>query len=125
MTTNQPGPARDITAIPRAVISVAVGVVHSVERAVWAGQVRTARDNAWEAVCADAARARQREELSRRFARAGQPVRSSVGSNGSSVGSSVGSSPRSNADQAARLFGTVPAAGSGAVPAAGFANRLP
>lgn len=65
--------------IPRAVLSVAVGMVQTVERAV-VGEVRmrTARGNAWDAVSADRARARQQAEGHRR----------------------VGSSPRSRASQA-------------------------
>jgi hypothetical protein len=85
MTTTSQANARDITAIPRAVISAAVGVVHSVERVVGTGPVRTAQDNAWEAVCADRARARQRAEVRQLVARLSQ--------------SDVGSSPRSRASQ--------------------------
>lgn len=81
----QPDPARDITAIPRAVITAAVGVVHTVERAVGGGPIRTARDNAWEAVCADRALARQRDEIRRAAAALHH--------------SAVGSSPRSRAAQ--------------------------
>lgn len=55
-----------LTAISRTVASLAVGVVHTVERAVVGeGRVRTARGNAWEAVCADRARADRRAELHR------------------------------------------------------------
>lgn len=55
----------DITAIPRAVLSAAAGMVHTVERAVVGeARVRTARDNAWEAVLADRHRATQRAEVS-------------------------------------------------------------
>ncbi|NJP32350.1 hypothetical protein [Micromonospora thermarum] len=55
-----------LTTISRTVASLAVGVVHTVERAVVGeGRMRTARGNAWEAVCADRARARQRAELDR------------------------------------------------------------
>jgi hypothetical protein len=78
--------ATDITAIPRAVISAAVGVVHTVERAVGGGPIRTARGNAWEAVCADRARAMERDEIRRVIAALAQPA--------------VGSSPRSRASQA-------------------------
>jgi hypothetical protein len=63
-----PGAVRDITAIPRAVISAAVGMVHSMERAMGAAPAPTARDNAWAAVCADRARAAQRDELRRAVA---------------------------------------------------------
>jgi hypothetical protein len=58
-------PAVDITAIPRAVLSAAAGMVQSVERAVVGeSRMRTARDNAWEAVLADRHRASKRAELS-------------------------------------------------------------
>jgi hypothetical protein len=86
MITTQPVGVRDITVIPRAVISAAVGVVHSVERAVGAGPIRTAQGNAWEAVCADRDRARHRAEVGRVVAGMRQ--------------SAVGSSPRSRASQA-------------------------
>jgi hypothetical protein len=91
MATPRLSPVHDITAIPRAFITVAVGVVHSVERAVVGdAHIRTARDNAWEAVCADRARAQQRAHVQRMVAAAaGQP--------------SVGSSPRSSASQAATV----------------------
>lgn len=56
----------DLTTISRTVASLAVGVVHTLERAVVGeAQTRTARGNAWEAVCADQARADQRAELDR------------------------------------------------------------
>src|SRR5262245_16298240 len=56
----------DFTAIPRAVLSAAVGVVHTVERVVKGEErMRTARGNAWEAVCADRARALQQAEVDR------------------------------------------------------------
>ncbi|MDM4719934.1 hypothetical protein QTQ03_10215 [Micromonospora sp. WMMA1363] len=55
-----------LTTISRTVASLAVGVVHTLERAVIGeGRTRTARGNAWEAVCADRARANQRAELDR------------------------------------------------------------
>ncbi|MEV0723080.1 hypothetical protein AB0I37_09940 [Micromonospora purpureochromogenes] len=55
-----------LTTLSRTVASLAVGVVHTLERAVVGeGRVRTARGNAWEAVCADRARAGQRAELDR------------------------------------------------------------
>jgi hypothetical protein len=84
---SEPGAARDLRSIPRVVLSVAAGVVRSVERAIVGdARVRTAQGNAWEAVCADRARAHQREEVRRLVAllAAGQPV---------------GSSPRSSASQ--------------------------
>lgn len=66
MSTAKPGSNPGLTTISRTVVSLAVGVVHTLERAVAGdGRVRTARGNAWEAVCADRARADQRAELSR------------------------------------------------------------
>ncbi|MFK3982168.1 hypothetical protein ACI2K4_17540 [Micromonospora sp. NPDC050397] len=64
MSSTGPGSAIDLTSIPRAVAAVAIGVVHSVERAVVGdGRVRTARGNAWAAICADRDRAHQRAEV--------------------------------------------------------------
>jgi hypothetical protein len=86
---------RDITRVPRVFLSAAVGVVHTVERAIGGGaQIRTARDNAWDAVCADRARAAERAELRRRIEalRPAAPV--------ARPGQVVGSSPRSRASQA-------------------------
>ncbi|MFD2763155.1 hypothetical protein [Micromonospora eburnea] len=61
-----------LTTISRTVASLAVGVVHTVERAVIGdSRMRTARGNAWEAVCADRARAAQRRELDRLVAELG------------------------------------------------------
>ncbi|MFG1882189.1 hypothetical protein [Micromonospora sp. NPDC049102] len=55
-----------LTTISRTMASLAVGVVHALERAVVGdGRMRTARGNAWEAVCADRARADRRAELDR------------------------------------------------------------
>ncbi|MFF5172138.1 hypothetical protein ACFY3U_05840 [Micromonospora sp. NPDC000089] len=55
-----------LTTLSRGVASLAVGIVHTLERAVAGeGRVRTARGNAWEAVCADRARAERRAELDR------------------------------------------------------------
>lgn len=96
----QPDAPRDITVIPRAVITAAVEVVHTVERAVGGGPIRSARDNAWEAVCADRALAQQRDEI-RRVAAALHH-------------SAVGSSPRSSAAQVTAVSAR-PAAG-GPVP---------
>ncbi|MBE1492304.1 hypothetical protein H4W31_007942 [Plantactinospora soyae] len=60
----KPASTIDVTSIPRAVLSVAVGVVHSVERAVVGdARIRTARGNAWEAICADRDRAHRRDEI--------------------------------------------------------------
>ncbi|ROO61210.1 hypothetical protein EDC02_3142 [Micromonospora sp. Llam0] len=56
----------DLIAIPRAVVSLAAEVVHTMERAVIGDhRVRTAKGNAWEAICADRARAHQRDEIRR------------------------------------------------------------
>ncbi|MDG4782757.1 hypothetical protein O7614_24140 [Micromonospora sp. WMMD961] len=66
MSMSEPQPTNGLTTISRTVASLAVGVVHTVERAVVGeGRMRTARGNAWEAVCADRARADQRAELNR------------------------------------------------------------
>ncbi|MGC1212513.1 MAG: hypothetical protein WA890_14730 [Micromonospora sp.] len=65
MSTNGPN-SIGLTTISRTVASLAVGVVHTLERAVVGdARMRTARGNAWEAVCADRARAEQRRELDR------------------------------------------------------------
>jgi hypothetical protein len=64
MSAVKPGSAIDVTSIPRAVLSVAVGVVHSVERVmIGDARIRTARGNAWEAICADRDRAHRRDEI--------------------------------------------------------------
>jgi hypothetical protein len=64
MSAVKPGSTIDVTSIPRAVLSVAVGVVHSVERAMIGDErIRTARGNAWEAICADRDRAHRRDEI--------------------------------------------------------------
>jgi hypothetical protein len=85
MSTNGPNPTLRLTTISRTVASLAVGVVDTLERAmVGDGRTRTARGNAWEAVCADRARAVRQEELRRLVSQL-----------------SVGSSPRSSASQAA------------------------
>ncbi|RKR87138.1 hypothetical protein BDK92_1411 [Micromonospora pisi] len=64
MNSTGPGSTIDLTSIPRAVAAAAIGVVHSVERAV-VGDARasTARGNAWAAICADRDRAHQRAEV--------------------------------------------------------------
>ncbi|WP_229400165.1 hypothetical protein [Micromonospora okii] len=65
-TSTGPEPSIGLTTISRTVASLAVAVVHTLERAATGdGRVRTARDNAWEAVCADRARAERRAELDR------------------------------------------------------------
>ena len=64
MSTTKPGSTIDVTSIPRAVLSAAIGVVHTVERVVIGdARIRTARGNAWEAICADRDRARRRAEI--------------------------------------------------------------
>ncbi|MEU4678133.1 hypothetical protein [Micromonospora sp. NPDC023737] len=66
MSTAGPNPNIGLTTISRTVASLAVGVVHTLERAVVGeARTRTARGNAWEAVCADRARADRRAELNR------------------------------------------------------------
>ncbi|MEV4844820.1 hypothetical protein AB0K20_16600 [Micromonospora matsumotoense] len=66
MSTAEPNAGIGLTTISRTVVSLAVEVVHTLERVVAGeGRVRTARGNAWEAVCADRARAEQRAELDR------------------------------------------------------------
>ncbi|MDO3704695.1 hypothetical protein Q3W71_23820 [Micromonospora sp. C28SCA-DRY-2] len=66
MSTAGPHQSIGLTIISRTVASLAVGVVHTLERAVVGeARMRTARGNAWEAVCADRARADQRAELDR------------------------------------------------------------
>jgi hypothetical protein len=53
-----------IVALSRAVVSAAAEFVADVERAVAGdGNVRTAQSNAWDALQADRARARQRAEM--------------------------------------------------------------
>ncbi|MFY1637572.1 hypothetical protein ACN27F_30595 [Solwaraspora sp. WMMB335] len=75
----------DLIAIPRAVVSLAAEVVQTMERAVVGGdRVRTAAGNAWEAICADRARAHQRDEIRRLVAaltaaRTDQPARDVAG----------------------------------------------
>ncbi|MEU5946628.1 hypothetical protein ABZ793_13840 [Micromonospora sp. NPDC047465] len=66
MSTVEPNQTIGLTTISRTVASLAAGVVHTLERAVVGeARMRTARGNAWEAVCADRARADQRAELDR------------------------------------------------------------
>ncbi|MEU5564503.1 hypothetical protein [Micromonospora musae] len=66
MSTADPNPNIGLTTISRTVASLAVGVVQTLERAVVGeARMRTARGNAWEAVCADRARADRRAELDR------------------------------------------------------------
>ncbi len=90
-------PALGFTSIPRALLSAAAGVAFTVQRAVQGdAKVRTARRNAWEAVCADRARAAHRaamRELVAGLARAAQAEQAGQVR-------VVGSSPRSRASQA-------------------------
>ncbi|MFG1777366.1 hypothetical protein ACGFIR_23425 [Micromonospora sp. NPDC049051] len=66
MSNVEPHQTIGLTTVSRTVASLAVGVVHTLERAVVGeARMRTARGNAWEAVCADRARAEQRAELDR------------------------------------------------------------
>ena len=66
MSTSAPHQTIGLTTISRTVASLAVNVVHTVERAVVGPtRIRTARGNAWEAICADRARADQRAALDR------------------------------------------------------------
>jgi hypothetical protein len=104
MSRSERPQAIGFTTIPRAVLSVAYGVVYSVERAmVGDARVRTARSNAWEALCADRDRARRRAELKQVVAELiadpTPPLKTQL---------SVGSSPRSKASQAS-LVSTGPA----------------
>lgn len=79
--------------IPRTLLSVAAGVAYTVERAIVGdSRVRTARRNAWEAVCADRDQARRRAETDRLIAGLAQVA--------------VGSSPRSSASHASLVGST-------------------
>lgn len=60
---------RDITAVPRAVLTVGARFLEQIQRALGDDPVPTARGNAWEAVCADRARAAARDELRERLHR--------------------------------------------------------
>jgi hypothetical protein len=96
MATAERPPATSLITIPRAVLSVAAGVVFSVERAmVGDSRVRTARTNAWEAICADRARAEARDETRRVVAALAASTPMAL-----TAHVSVGSSPRSSASQA-------------------------
>lgn len=67
MATAETPQAGGIVAFTRTVVSVvsaAAGVAAGVERAVVGpAKVRTARSNAWDAICADRDRARARAEM--------------------------------------------------------------
>ncbi|MDQ7904575.1 hypothetical protein RB614_08565 [Phytohabitans sp. ZYX-F-186] len=81
MSDTQPN---GLVEIPRSVLSMAVGMIDTVERVVVGdARVRTARRNAWEAICADRARALHQDEVRRLVSQL-----------------RVGSSPRSRASQA-------------------------
>jgi hypothetical protein len=86
-----------LVAISRAVVSAAADLVVSVERAmVGDDKIRTARGNAWDAMCADRARAQARDEMD-------QLVRTLManGPRPAAGQRAVGSSPRSMASQKA------------------------
>ena len=60
----------DITAVPRAVLIMGVRLLGQIQRALGdSGADDTARHNAWEAVCADRARAAARAEMRTRLTR--------------------------------------------------------
>jgi hypothetical protein len=74
-----PAPPAGIAAVSRAVVSVAADLVTNVQRAVVGpANVRTARDNAFDAMLADRARNQARADLSREVAAlvAARPARS-------------------------------------------------
>lgn len=120
MATAEEDPAIGLITIPRAVLSAAAGMVNSVERAVIGdSRVRTARRNAWDAMCADRARAQARDEMRQLIAalassRPGpalptgsalptgpaRPVGAVGPESAVSAQLSVGSSPRSSASHA-------------------------
>lgn len=69
MKTTSPGSPIDLAGVPRAVLSITLGVLRTVERTVSGdGRLPTARGNAWAAVCADRDRARRRDEIRRTVA---------------------------------------------------------
>jgi hypothetical protein len=60
----------DITAVPRAVLTMGVRLLGSIQRALGdPSPLDIARTNAWEAVCADRARAAARADLRSRLTR--------------------------------------------------------
>ena len=78
MAPERPAPAadalhsreRDITAVPRAVIMLSARLIGQLQRAlIDEREISTARGNAWDAVCADRARASARAELRERLHR--------------------------------------------------------
>ncbi|MEU4622847.1 hypothetical protein AB0G04_23105 [Actinoplanes sp. NPDC023801] len=77
----------NFVAVSRALVSVAVEVATGVQRAVVGpDSVRTARDNAWDAIQADRARAAARAETARAVAAmlAAEPARRSGALSGAS-----------------------------------------
>ncbi|NUT32009.1 MAG: hypothetical protein HOV79_02935 [Hamadaea sp.] len=58
-----------MTAVPRAVIIAGARVLEQIQRALGEDHIPTARGNAWEAVCADRARAAARADLRERLHR--------------------------------------------------------
>jgi hypothetical protein len=125
MTTAVLSRTSGFLAASRAVVAYTADLLAGMERAVVGeSNVRTAQRNAWDAICADRARAQARAEMDELVAalaattpgrsRRQRPTGSAPRSTGSasvetasrSVGAvsrSVGSSPRSSASQAARL----------------------
>jgi hypothetical protein len=64
MATAVGTPPAGFAALSRAFVAATADLVQSVERRVVGEQrIRTARDNAWEAMCADRARAQARDEM--------------------------------------------------------------
>ena len=77
-------------AVSRAVVSYAAEMLAGVERRMIGDEnVRTAQGNAWDAICADRARAQARADMEAMVAALARDQRA------------VGSSPRSKASQAA------------------------
>jgi hypothetical protein len=98
-------------AVSRAVVAAAADLVAGVERRmVGAANVRTAQGNAWEALCADRARARAHADIAAMVAalttgRNPDAEARVIGPGGTGLRDArqrdVGSSPRSSASQAA------------------------
>ena len=69
MATDMLNQPMNFAAVSRVLVSVAAEVATGVQRAVvGTGNVRTARDNAWDAIQADRARAAARAETARAVA---------------------------------------------------------
>lgn len=69
MNTVESGSSLHLPTVSRAVLSLAIGVAHTVERAIGGdARTRAAQANATAAVLADQDRARQREEIRRAVA---------------------------------------------------------